>query len=176
MEELRPSRTMKEQDRSGRESPGQEDTLELSQDETQRLSSAGEEIVRRVRNESDKRAGKRRWGQILIVLGIVTVLDSCSFFPIPLIGPAAMWVGAALVLVGSGLLLQGPRLRDTNEAILIAMKYGNRLTVPRLALEMDISLKKAEKIIRRLMSNGVAEIDLDADDPEDGITYRIKGI
>ena len=87
-----------------------------------------------------------------------------------------MWVGAALVLVGSGLLLQGPRLRDTNEAILVAMKYGNRLTVPRLALEMDISLKKAEKIIRRLMSNGVAEIDLDADDPEDGITYRIKGI
>ena len=67
-------------------------------------------------------------------------------------------------------------MRDTNEAMLIGMKNNNRLTVPLLALEMDISLTKAEKIINRLMKNGVAEIDLSADDPDGGITYKLKGV
>jgi hypothetical protein len=176
MEEFRPSRTTEEQDRSARERSEDEDLPESGRDETLSTISTDEEIVSRVRGKSDKRAGRRRWGQILVVLGIVTVLDSCSFFPIPLAGAASIWVGAALILAGSGFLLQSPRLKATNEAILVAMKYGNRLTVPRLALEMDVSLKKAEKIIGRLVAQGVAEIDLDAGGPDDGITYRIRGV
>ena len=73
-------------------------------------------------------------------------------------------------------MIEAPRMRETNEALVIALKNGNRLTVPRLALEMDISFKRAEKIIQKLMRNGVAEIDLDEGDPDGGITYRIKGV
>jgi predicted transcriptional regulator len=60
--------------------------------------------------------------------------------------------------------------------MVIAMKHGNRLTVPRLALEMDITLEKAEKIIDKLVKNGVAEIDLEDRDSDGALTYKIKGI
>ena len=69
-----------------------------------------------------------------------------------------------------------PRLKNTNEAVLIAMKYGNRLTATTLALEMDISFGKAEKIIQELVRSGIAEIDLDRKDPDHTITYKIKGL
>ena len=45
-----------------------------------------------------------------------------------------------------------------------------------LALEMDISFNKAEKIIQELVRSGIAEIDLDHKDPDHTITYRIKGL
>jgi hypothetical protein len=41
---------------------------------------------------------------------------------------------------------------------------------------LDVSFEKAEKIIRELVRSGVAEIDLDQKDPDQGITYKIKGL
>ena len=60
--------------------------------------------------------------------------------------------------------------------MLVAMKYDYRLTAPRLALEMDITFARAEKIIQELVRSGIAEIDLDHKDRDDTITYRIKGL
>ena len=93
-------------------------------------------------------------------------------------GAGSTTILAALALIGGGsaLLTWRPRLKNTNEAILIAMKYGNRLTAMTLALEMDISFNKAEKIIQELVRSGIAEIDLDHKDPDHTITYKLKGL
>lgn len=112
----------------------------------------------------------------MIVLGAMMMLGSCPLYALSAIGPYTIVAGFALIAGGGALLAWRPRLRDTNEALLVAMKYGNRLTTPRLALEMDVSLEKAEKIIQELMKNGIAEIDLDHEDPDHSITYKIKGL
>ena len=137
---------------------------------------SSEEIVRKVQEGRNREASRKRWGWILFCLGVITILNSCSVVPIPLVGPMAIWVGTALAAIGAGILVSRRKMKDTNEAIMVAMKYGNRLTVARLSLEMDLSLTKAEKIIRKLVESGIAEIDLDQDRPDDGIVYKIKGL
>ncbi len=141
-----------------------------------RLEVSGEEIVRQVQEGRAREATRRRWGWIVFLLGVLTILDSCSVVPIPLVGPVAIWAGAIMAVLGAGLLASRAKMRDTNEAIMVAMKYGNRLTIARLSLELDISLTKAEKIIQKLVKSGIAEIDLDQDRPDDGIVYKVKGI
>ncbi|MEW6531727.1 MAG: hypothetical protein AB1473_12895 [Thermodesulfobacteriota bacterium] len=126
--------------------------------------------------QPDAGATKRKWGWGLIILGFITILEARFFPALPVLGPSALWLGGALIIFGLILAHRGPRMKETNEALLIAMKYDNHLTVPRLALEMDISLEKAEKILQNLVRNGVAEIDLDTDDASGVISYRIKGI
>ncbi|MBM4329076.1 MAG: hypothetical protein FJ118_18165 [Deltaproteobacteria bacterium] len=126
--------------------------------------------------QPDAGAAKRKWGWGLIILGFITILEARFFPALPFLGPSALWLGGALIIFGLILAHRGPRMKETNEALLIAMKYDNRLTVPRLALEMDISLEKAEKILQNLVRNGVAEIDLDTEDAGGVITYKIKGI
>jgi predicted transcriptional regulator len=146
-------------------------------DSAQRLPEVtSEEVVRKVQEGRNREASRKKWGWILFSLGVITVLDSCSVVPIPLVGPMAIYVGAALAVIGAGILASRRKMKDTNEAIMVAMKYGNRLTIARLSLEMDLSLTKAEKIIRKLVESGIAEIDLDQDRPDDGIVYKIKGL
>jgi predicted transcriptional regulator len=124
----------------------------------------------------EKRERRQKWGKALIIIGLVCIFDALAPLPLPRLGAPGILAGFALALLGGALLLESPRMRGTNQALLIAKRHSNCLTVPRLALEMDISLKRAERIINELVRNGVAEIDLDADDRESGITYRIKGI
>lgn len=150
--------------------------LEFVRTTAERREPTAEEILRNVERTKQKHAARKRWGRILMILGVVTILDSCSFFPIPLIGPPAIFAGAIMMIVGSIISYQAPRLRETNEALLVAMKYNNRLTVARLALEMDITLQHAEEIIQELIENGIAEIDVDMDAEDVGILYRIRGI
>ncbi len=132
--------------------------------------------------EKAKRASRRKWtGRGLMVFGLITLLGSCPLSVFSLIGQQSIPLVAILVslgLIGGGFALTAlrPRLKDTNEAVLVAMKYGYRLTAARLALEMDISFAKAEKIIQELVRSGIAEIDLDHKDPDHTITYRIKGL
>ncbi len=142
----------------------------------QRTVSA-KEIVERHLKERAIQIQRRKWGgRGLIMLGVATVVGSCPMYAVSLIGPQTIMIGLALVAGGSALLAWRPRLKNTNEALLIAVKHGNYLTTPRLALEMDISLEKADKIIQELVRSGIAEIDLDHKDPEQAIVYRIKGL
>jgi hypothetical protein len=135
------------------------------------------EIVERHLKERAALVQRRKWGgRGLIMLGVATVLGSCPVYALSLIGPQTIMIGLALVAGGAALLAWRPRLKDTNEALLIAVKHGNFLTTPRLALEMDISLEKAEKIIQELVRSGIAEIDLDHKDPDQAIVYRMKGL
>ena len=176
MEEYRPSeRHGREETRADDRSAADERLSGLG-DLGRRTTTSSEKVLQRVLDQQERRNTRKKWGKGLIIVGAVTILDSCSFFPIPLVGPLAIWAGSAIILVGCALLIDAPRMRETNEAVMIGLKNGNRLTVPRLALEMDISFKRAEKIIQKLVRNGVAEIDLDEDDPDGGITYRIKGV
>jgi len=103
-------------------------------------------------------------------------MGACPLYAFSLIGPQSVIAGIALIAAGSALLAWRPRLQDTNEAMIIAMRYGNCLTVPRLALELDISFDRAEKIISELVQKGIAEIDIDHQDPDNAIVYRIKGL
>jgi hypothetical protein len=134
-------------------------------------------IIQEHVREKARKASRRKWGgRGLIVLGAIIILTSCPLYAFSLIGPQTLFTGLAMMAGGSALLAWRPRLKDTNEAILVAAKYGNCLTATRLALEMDISFEKADKIIQELVRRGIAEIDLDHKDPNHSIVYRVKGL
>jgi hypothetical protein len=146
------------------------------QTESEKIIDVREIIQEHVR-EKARKASRRKWGgRGLIVLGAIIILTSCPLYAFSLIGPQTLFTGLAMMAGGSALLAWRPRLKDTNEAILVAAKYGNCLTTTRLALEMDISFEKADKIIQELVRQGVAEIDLDHKDPNHSIVYRVKGL
>jgi hypothetical protein len=127
--------------------------------------------------EKARKTSRRKWGgRGLIVLGTVIILTSCPLYAFSLIGPQTLITGLAMMAGGSALLSWRARLKDNNEAIIVAAKYGNYLTATRLALEMDISIEKADKIIQELVRSGIAEIDLDHKDPTNSIVYRVKGL
>lgn len=135
------------------------------------------QVVQSQIQEKARKSFQRKWtGRGLIVFGSTILMGSCPLYAFSLIGPQSVIAGIALVAAGSALLAWRPRLKDTNEAMIIAMRYGNCLTVPRLALELDISFDRAEKIIRELVQKDIAEIDLDHKDPDNAIVYRIKGL
>jgi hypothetical protein len=139
-------------------------------------------LLERLLEEKNRTASRRKWtGRGLMVFGLVSLLGSCPLAVFSLVGQQAVPLAAILIslaLMGSGFALASlrPRLKDTNEALLVALKYGYRLTAARLALEMDISFAKAEKILQELVRSGIAEIDLDSRDPDNTITYKIKGL
>ncbi len=136
-----------------------------------------QETLERLVREKAARASRLKWsGRFFIVFGVILMLGSCPFYVISGAGSATILAALALIGGGSALLAWRPRLKNTNEAVLIAMKYGNRLTATTLALEMDVSFGKAEKIIQELVRSGIAEIDLDHKDPDHAITYKIKGL
>ncbi|MDQ7781856.1 MAG: hypothetical protein RDU20_03190 [Desulfomonilaceae bacterium] len=143
-----------------------------------------EELVRRFLNERSQRAARRKWtGRVLIVFGFLTVLGSCPVYAVSLIPGQTIMAGVAVMLAGLAMITGGgilaswrTRLKDTNEAMVIALKHENRLTTSRLALEMDISFEKADKIIQELVRNGIAEIDLEHRDSEHTLVYKIKGL
>lgn len=137
---------------------------------------SAEEMYQRVSARRDRTVHRRLSGTVLMVIGAVTLLDSCSPYPVPLIGLPSIVVGLILMIIGGALRYRGPRMKETNQAIMIAMQYGNQLSVTRLAVEMDVTLEQAEKIIDTLVKKGIAEIDLDTVDPDSGIIYKIKGI
>lgn len=70
-------------------------------------------------------------------------MGSCPLSAFGLIGYEALIVPALMVVSGIVLTAWKPRLKDTNEAMLTALKYGNRLTASRLALELDISIDRS---------------------------------
>jgi hypothetical protein len=144
---------------------------------TRERSRSTKEIIEGHLKERARKASRRKWGgRGLLILGAAIILGSCPPYAFSLIGPQTIMIGLGMIAGGSALLAWRPRLKDTNEALLVAMKYGNSLTAARLALELDVSFEKAEKIIRELVRSGIAEIDLDQKDPDQGITYKIKGL
>ena len=135
------------------------------------------EILEMHLKDRSQREARQKWaGRGLIVFGAVLLVGSCPFYALSLAGPATVVAGLALIAGGGVLLERRPRLKPTNEAMLVAMKYGNRLTATRLALELDISYEKAERIIKELVRSGIAEIDLAQDDPDHAIIYKIRGL
>jgi hypothetical protein len=135
------------------------------------------EILEMHLRDRSQREARQKWaGRGLIVFGAVLLIGSCPFYALSLAGPATVVAGLALIAAGGALLAWRPRLKPTNEAMLVAMKHGNRLTSTRLALELDVSVKKAERIIQELVRSGTAEIDLDQSDPDHAIIYKIKGL
>lgn len=138
--------------------------------------ASSDQVLRELVRQKEAKTWRRKWGKGLVVAGAVTVLGSCSILPLPMLKLPGVWLGALMLTIGMVLLARGPRLKETNEALLVAVKCNNRLTVPRLALEMDISIERAEKIIQELVRKDIAEIDLDHNTPDSGLVYKIKGL
>lgn len=127
--------------------------------------------------EFKTRVSRRKWGGGgLFLLGIAVTATSCPFYLVSLIGPATIIAGLVFLVVGGAIFLIPPQMKGTTRAIAVALKHGNNLTVTKLALEMDVPVQKADKIIRELVLAGIAEIDLDHKGPDDSLVYRIKGI
>lgn len=136
-----------------------------------------EQLVQRHQEEKIRKASSRKWaGRGLIAFGSALILGSCPLYALSLIGPYSIAAGLVLIAGGSGLIAWKTRLKDTNEALLIAAAHGNYLTAPRLALELDVSISKADSIIQELVRTGIAEIDLDHNDPDKPIVYKIRGL
>ncbi|MBI5249395.1 MAG: hypothetical protein HY912_07865 [Desulfomonile tiedjei] len=134
-------------------------------------------IVQEQLKEKERKASRRKWGgRGLIILGVIIILTSCPLYALSVIGPQTLISGLAMMAGGSALLAWRPKLKDTNEAIIVAAKYGNCLTATRLALELDISFEKADRIIQELVRSGIAEIDLEHKDPNNSIVYRVRGL
>lgn len=163
---------------------GQEQPSSMHMDVRSRSERVGDAaaIIEGHRREREKRESRRKWtGRGVMLFGFLTMWSSCGLYTFSLLGlqtRALEVLILSVVLVGAGFAISAwrPRLKDTNEALLIAMKYGNRLTAARLALELDISFEKAEKIIQELVRSGIAEIDLERTDPDQPITYKISGL
>ena len=150
------------------------------------MSEAHELSLRHHRGARLK-SSRRKWiGWGLLSLGLVTTIGVLPFY---LIGAAYLGTGlflgfssvlllAGLVvaITGGTLAMSKPKVGETGQALIIAMKHENTLTVTRLALEMDISFKKAERILQDLVKSGVAEIDLEKSDTEGTLVYRVRGL
>jgi hypothetical protein len=141
-----------------------------------------EETIWRLEQEQKRQASRRKWiGWGLSVLGVSQMVASCPFYlfsviGISYIGPLVTGIGLLMLIAGGLLIFRQTPARGTHQALVVALRHGNALTVPRLALEMDISFRKAEEIVQELVKNGVAEIDLDHKDSEHALVYRIKGL
>jgi hypothetical protein len=123
------------------------------------------------------RRWKRRLGALgLGFLGVAVTVPSCILSAFSPVGSYAALLGV-LMLLGSGFLFAtNPRGSDVNHAVIFALRHGGALTVMRLALEMDISTEKAEKIINELVKKGLAEIDLASSGNDGAIVYRLTGL
>ena len=73
-----------------------------------------------------------------MLLGIATTVTSCPFYAVSLIGPHTILVGLGLLIAVGVLFFRRPTMKQTNRALIVALKNGNTLTVPRLALELDV--------------------------------------
>jgi hypothetical protein len=146
------------------------------QDREERLVHAKESVLRYTRKFQQK-ARRRKWlGIGLSALGLAATMMAFPFYAFSLIGAEFLLVPLAVLIVGGILIVTRPRRRDVNQALAVALSYGNELSVTRLALELDISFQRAERIIQQLVENGVAEIDLDHKDPDGSVVYKIKGL
>jgi hypothetical protein len=178
MEKYRPPELMKSPQRISQDSSEEKKPLDEGAEHVYpRVSLSTEETAQGLLREREKRTSRRKWaGRGLIVFGMAIVMGSCPLYAFSVVGPGTIMAGLVLIAGGAGLIAWRPRFKDTNEAILVALKHGNRLTTPGLALEMDITFEKSEKIMRELVKNGIAEIDLDHKDADHTIVYRIKGM
>jgi hypothetical protein len=142
------------------------------------------EILQRLEKEQKKISFRRKLGGgALSALGLTTLLGSCALNVLSMVSGAATIAGIASLIAGLGFLVVGgallfrrAQMKPTNQALVIALKHNNMLTVARLALEMDVSVAKAENIIQELVKRSIAEIDLDHHGDDDSLVYRIKGV
>jgi hypothetical protein len=149
----------------------------VAEPEARRKREQAKELIERHELRSRRRVRNRKIiGGALSLLGLATTVTACPLYAMSLTGPEVTIAGLVVIVLGGLLILVRPKRRAGTDALMVALKSGNTLTVARLALELDISVERAEKIIKELVSNGIAEIDLDHTDPDGSLVYRIKGL
>lgn len=165
-----------------------DDSLDFSDDLLDQLRSrkdispserlaAFERIAQRHERKLRGRSRTRKAiGGLLSLVGLGTVTTACPFYALAFIGPEAVAIGLFMLIAGLALMFISPKLKETHQAMLVAARNNNILTIPRLALEMDISFKRAEEIIKELVNNDIAEMDIDNKDSDGALVYRIKGL
>ena len=124
---------------------------------------------------NNSRPPRKAWGRGLMIAGAITVLDCWTLVPVPLMGPWAIVVGAALLATGYVMSYEPKRQPLANEALIVASRHNNQLTVAILSLELGIDFEEAEKVISDLIKAGVAELEMDSD-VDNGFVYRVKGL
>jgi hypothetical protein len=138
-----------------------------------RMKSMLAEFERKLRT----RRWKRRIGAVVLGLfGVAVTVPSCILSAFATAGWWLTALGVLMILAAGLLLYMDPRGNDANHAIMCGLRHGGSLTVLSLALDMDISTEKAEKIINELVRKGIAEIDLGASGSDGAIVYRITGL
>ena len=112
------------------------------------------------------------WG--LILLGVVTYLDAGWTFPIWLTGIWAFALGTPLIVIGVAMLFSTYKL-PIREALLFASLHQGKVSVPVLAMGLDVTLETAEYIMDHLVRKGYAQVS--TEDMEEGVVvYKISGV
>ena len=123
-------------------------------------------------NARRKRRRMMSWG--LILLGVITYLDAGWRFPIWLTGIWAFALGTPLIIGGVILLFSTYKL-PIREALLFASTRQGKVSVPALAMGLDITLETAEYIVDHLVQKGYAQVS--TEDMEEGVVvYKIAGV
>jgi hypothetical protein len=92
-------------------------------------------------------------GLVLILLGLFTILDMVSTFPIPLTGMRAVFAGLALLIFGFLSLYHGYKL-PLAEAIELIHGSGRGITASELVHQMRVDRGTADRIIQALIRKG----------------------
>jgi hypothetical protein len=92
-------------------------------------------------------------GLALVLLGLFTIVDMVSTFPIPLTGMRAILAGLAMLIGGFVLLYHGYKL-PLSEAIELIHGSGRGITASELVHQMRVDRGTADRIIEALIRKG----------------------
>ena len=133
-----------------------------------------DDALQYIQNLNVRRKKQRIIGWGAVGLGVLTYLDAGWKFPIWLTGIWAFGLGTIFIIIGLIVLSSSYKL-PVHEALMFAGLKGGRVTVPSLALGMNVTLETAELILEQLSKQGYAQIS--TDDMEEGsVVYKIAGI
>jgi hypothetical protein len=120
------------------------------------------------------RARQKWWAVALCILGLVTLADSGSPFPIPLVGLPSILAGLGCLGTGYYLLYRQQELPIT-ETLEIAALYQGYLSAPLLIRALHVTPETAERILDELVRRGYARIEEQALESGE-MGYRVVGL
>lgn len=134
-----------------------------------------EEQVTRIREDLYKtRNSQKRWGIGLIIFGLVTLADSGSPFPVPLVGLPSIVVGLATTLLGAYLVYKHQEL-PISETLDVAALHQGFLSAPLLVRALHITPTTAERILADLSRRGYTRVEEQGLESGE-VSYRVLGL
>jgi|WetSurMetagenome_2_1015567.scaffolds.fasta_scaffold82001_2 hypothetical protein len=105
-----------------------------------------------------KRKTLRLWGWITVIFALVDLVDSEYPFPVPLVGPIAIYVGVCILIAGIILLVMAYMPPNVMIVEQVAGKANGYITATLLIHYLGVSTYLAEKLVIDLFKKGYLDI------------------